>query len=113
MKVSIPMRNGTGASNTSIMLLGKMGTSTCFQQSGNKNEMSATEAWVRRALCWEMRRTFFSRSRARKISMTYSASSALNKYSISDFYKNDHQLMKVVLLLHKVGIDREACRMVL
>lgn len=48
--------------------------------------MRATAAWVKRALCFEISNTFFSRSSARNISITYSASRALKRYSISDFY---------------------------
>jgi hypothetical protein len=85
MKVSIPIKKGKGASNTSAIALGNIGINTFFQHRGKRNEMSATAEWLRRALCSEMRSTFFSRSRAMNMSMTYSASRALNKYSISDF----------------------------
>ena len=47
----MPIKNGTGASRTSIIDLGRIGTNTCFQHKGNKNEINATQAWVRRALC--------------------------------------------------------------
>jgi len=43
---------------------------------------------VNKALCSEIKRTFFSRRSAINISMTYSASNALNRYSISAFYRS-------------------------
>lgn len=86
MFVSIPIKNGTGASRTSIIDLGRIGTNTCFQHNGNKKEINATQACVRRALCQDINNTFFSKSNAKNISIIYSASSALNKYSTSYFY---------------------------
>lgn len=85
IEVSIPIKKGKGASRMSVIEIGNIGIKTCFQHKGNKNEISETAAWVRRALCLDIKRTFFSKSRARKMSITYSASSALNKYSTSDF----------------------------
>ena len=86
--VSIPKRKGTGASSTSVIFFGKMGINTCFQHSGNKNEIKAIAACVSKDLCSEIKRTFFSRRSAINISMTYSASKALNRYSMSAFYKS-------------------------
>lgn len=43
--------------------------------------------------------------------MTYSASKALNRYSISAFYNQDKRIGKYKLLLRKVDIDQVVCRM--
>jgi hypothetical protein len=84
IKVSIPIRNGTGASSTSVMFLGRIGIKTCFQHNGNRSEISATAAWVNKALCSDISKIFFSSNKAKNISITYSASNALNRYSMSD-----------------------------
>lgn len=83
--VSIPIKKGTGASRTSIMLLGRIGTRTCFQHKGNKKEIKATAACVSKALCLDISKTFFSNNKAMKMSITCSASNALNKNSMSYF----------------------------
>jgi|LauGreDrversion4_2_1035121.scaffolds.fasta_scaffold58657_2 hypothetical protein len=80
---SAPIKKGTGASRTSIMLLGRIGMSTCFHENGNRNDIKATQACVRRALYLEIIRTFFSAKRARNISTTCSALKDLNRPSIS------------------------------
>ena len=85
MNVSIPIKNGKGASRTSVIAIGRIGMSTCFQLKGNIKEIRATAACVSKALCSDMSSTFFSKSKARNISMTCSASKALNRYSISAF----------------------------
>lgn len=41
MNGSIPIRNGTGASRTSVMFLGKIGISTCFQHKGKRKDIRA------------------------------------------------------------------------
>lgn len=86
IKGSIPIKKGTGASNNSVVIfLGKIGIKTCFQHNGNKKEINATVACVNKALCSDISKTFFSNSKAKNISITCSASRALNKYSISCF----------------------------
>jgi hypothetical protein len=80
---SIPIRNGTGASRTSVMFLGRIGIKTCFQEKGKRKEIRATLAWARRALYFEISKTFFSVKRARNMSMIYSAFKARKRFSIS------------------------------
>jgi len=85
MKGSIPIRKGNGASSTSVILLGNIGMSTCFQHKGNKKEIKATAAWVNSDLCSEISNTFFSNNKAKNMSITYSASKDLKRYSMSIF----------------------------
>jgi hypothetical protein len=65
------------------MFLGRIGMSTCFQEKGKRKEVRATLAWASRALYFEIRRTFFSVKRAKKMSMTCSALRARKRFSIS------------------------------
>jgi hypothetical protein len=65
------------------MFLGSIGIHVFFQQRGNRKEIKAMDAWVNRLLYLEIKRTFFSKRRAKKISMTCSALRARNKNSIS------------------------------
>jgi hypothetical protein len=65
------------------MFLGSIGIQVFFQQRGNRKEIKAMDAWVNRVLYLEIKRTFFSKSRAKKISMTCSALRARNRNSIS------------------------------
>ncbi len=44
MKGSMPIRKGKGASSTSVIVLGRIGMSTCFQHKGNRKEIKATAA---------------------------------------------------------------------
>jgi hypothetical protein len=66
------------------MFLGKIGIKTCFQHNGKRNDIKATAAWFNKALCSDISSIFFSNNSAMNISITCSASNALNKYSISD-----------------------------
>lgn len=84
--LSIPIKKGKGASATSIIFLGRIGISTFFQHKGNKKEIRAMAEWVSKALWEDINSTFFSNKREMNISITDSASRALNKHSISDFY---------------------------
>jgi hypothetical protein len=65
------------------MFLGRIGIQVFFQQRGNRKEIKAMDAWVNRVLYLEIKRTFFSKSRAKKISITCSALRARNRNSIS------------------------------
>ena len=40
--VSIPIKNGNGASRTSAIALGNIGINTFFQQRGKRNDIRAT-----------------------------------------------------------------------
>jgi hypothetical protein len=65
------------------MLRGRMGIQVFFQQRGKRKLIRAIEACVNRALYLEISNTFFSKRRARKMSITCSALRARNRYSTS------------------------------
>lgn len=67
------------------MFFGRIGIITCFHENGNRKDIKATLACIKSALYFDIRSTFFSRSKAINISITCSAFKALKRYSMSAF----------------------------
>lgn len=80
----IPIRNGNGASRTSIISQGSIGMSVCFQWKGNMIETKAIADCVSKLLCLDTSKTFLSNRSYTKISITSSTVRHLNRFSIQD-----------------------------
>ena len=60
MPDSMPIKNGNGASSTSIISAGKIGINVCFQHNGKMKLIKEMHAYVSKLLCRETKSNFLS-----------------------------------------------------